>query len=124
MDGFRHVNNAVYLTYLEAARDAFVAARAPEAVDSFVVRRVEIDYLAPLGQDDGEALVSCDLEGVGTSSVRLRETIRAASTAASSPRPVRSSCTSTRRARAPARSRPRCGGSSRRSRATSMRWGG
>ena len=79
MDGFRHVNNAVYLTYLEAARDAFVAARAPEAVDSFVVRRVEIDYLAPLGQDDGEALVSCDLEGVGASSVRLRETIRAAS---------------------------------------------
>ncbi|GEB50962.1 MULTISPECIES: acyl-CoA thioesterase [Streptomyces] len=53
MDAFGHVNNAVYLRYLEEARIDFLAGvarrAAPEAfTGGTVVARHEIDYLRPL----------------------------------------------------------------------------
>ncbi|GAA0487568.1 thioesterase family protein [Streptomyces sp. NPDC046215] len=53
MDAFGHVNNAVFISYLEEARIDFMFRLAPgEGSESFqggsVVARHEIDYLRPL----------------------------------------------------------------------------
>ena len=76
MDAMAHVNNAVYLTYLECGRDAFFAEAAPD-VDwmQFVLRKVAIDFVSQLTDRDGFARVEVELEGVGTTSLRTRERI-------------------------------------------------
>src|SRR5215210_1508083 len=56
VDAMGHVNNAVFLTYMESARVAFmVELGAVAGIDdlSIIVARVEIDFRAPLrfGQD-------------------------------------------------------------------------
>jgi acyl-CoA thioester hydrolase len=80
MDAYGHVNNAVYLTYLEEARDAWVQrVLGPVAGDDvwhFVLARVAIDYRRELRQSDREILVRCGLESIGRSSLRTREEIR------------------------------------------------
>jgi acyl-CoA thioester hydrolase len=77
VDAYGHVNNAVYLTYLEEARDAWVARVLGPVTDTwhFVLARVEIDYRAELTQEDGAVIVRCGLESIGRSSVRTREEI-------------------------------------------------
>ncbi len=81
MDAFGHVNNAVYLTYAEAARDEFLAVLCggEEDVWRFVIRRIEIDFVAQLAQVDRAVRVEVALEGLGSSSLRTRESLRAAS---------------------------------------------
>ncbi len=79
VDAYGHVNNAVYLTYLEEARDAWVEdVLGPVADDvwHFVLARVAIDYRRELTQADGEVVVRCGLASVGRSSIRTREEIR------------------------------------------------
>jgi acyl-CoA thioester hydrolase len=82
VDNYGHVNNAVYLTYLEEVRDEWLARtlRDEEAVWDYVVARVEIDFRREVTQADDEVLATCELERIGTSSVRTRESIRIAST--------------------------------------------
>jgi len=78
MDAYGHVNNAVYLTYLEEVRDEWLE-RTLADVDSawdFVVARVAIDFRSELRQDDVAVVVSCRLERLGTSSVGTREELR------------------------------------------------
>jgi acyl-CoA thioester hydrolase len=74
------VNNAVYLNYLEEARDAWVQKVLGPVTDTwdFVLARVAIDFRAQLTQDDGEVLVRCSLDQIGRASVRTREQIRKA----------------------------------------------
>lgn len=76
MDNYGHVNNAVYLNYLEECRDRMVEELFghSEAWD-FVLAHVGIDYRNQLTQADGEIIVRCDVAGFGTSSVRTREVI-------------------------------------------------
>jgi acyl-CoA thioester hydrolase len=76
VDAYGHVNNAVFLNYLEEARDRLVTDLFGERAWDFVVARVAIDYRAELGQDDGEAIVSCRVTGFGRSSVRTAEEVR------------------------------------------------
>jgi acyl-CoA thioester hydrolase len=79
VDAYGHVNNAVYLTYLEEARDAWVEkvlGAVSENTWDFVLARVAIDYEAELTLDDGAVIVRCGLESVGRSSVRTVEEIR------------------------------------------------
>lgn len=78
MDAYGHVNNAVYLNYLEQARDAWVQKVLGPVTDTwdFVLARVAIDFRAELKQDDGEVLVRCSLDQIGRASVRTREQIR------------------------------------------------
>ncbi len=79
MDAYGHVNNAVYLTYLEEARDAWVQrVLGPVSEDTwhFVLARVAIDYRRELKQEDREVLVRCRLDSIGRSSIRTREEIR------------------------------------------------
>ena len=80
MDAYGHVNNAVYLTYLEECRDAWAQALLASADGSwdFVLAHLGIDYRRQLTQDDGEVLVRCRLSSIGRSSVRTREEIRTA----------------------------------------------
>ena len=76
MDNYGHVNNAIYLNYLEECRDRlfedlFGGAQAWD----FVLAHVGIDFRNQVTQSDGEVLVRCAVSGFGTSSVRTREVI-------------------------------------------------
>ena len=77
VDAYRHVNNAVYATYLEECRDEWleVALGRQGAVWDFVLARVAIDFRRELRQEDDAVLVRCRLERVGNSSVGTREEI-------------------------------------------------
>jgi len=77
VDAYGHVNNAVYLTYLEECRDAW----AKEVLGSgfeFVIVRIEIDYRSELSLEDREVIVRCRGIGVGSSSIRTSEEVTAA----------------------------------------------
>ena len=79
VDAYGHVNNAVYLTYLEEARDAWVEkvlGAVSETTWDFVLARVAIDYEAELTLDDGAVMVACRLGSIGRSSLRTVEEIR------------------------------------------------
>lgn len=76
LDGFGHVNNATYLTFVQEARvDFTVYARqrknqAPILFD-MVVARAEIDYIAPIYQGGVNAHVELWVHRIGTSSFGL-----------------------------------------------------
>ena len=77
VDAFGHVNNAVYLSYLEEARDRLVEDLfGGEAAWDFVLAHVGIDFRRELTQADGEVVAFCSVAAVGRSSVRTREQIR------------------------------------------------
>jgi acyl-CoA thioester hydrolase len=73
-DALGHVNNAVYLTYLEEARDAFYTRVLGDPV--YVVARVEIDFRAEVLHADRIVHVGVAVERVGTTSLTTRETLR------------------------------------------------
>ncbi len=77
LDAYGHVNNAVYLTYLEEARDAWVNEMLGSISDTweFVLARVAIDYRSELVQGDGAILARCALGSIGRASLRTREEI-------------------------------------------------
>jgi len=77
IDAYGHVNNAVYLNYLEEARDAWVQRALGGITDTwdFVLARVAIDFRAELTQDDGAIVVRCRLDSIGRASIRTREEI-------------------------------------------------
>jgi len=77
MDAYGHVNNAVYLNYLEECRDAWAQSVLGTVSDpwDFVLAHVGIDFRSQLTQEDGEITVRCRLDGYGRSSVRTREEI-------------------------------------------------
>jgi acyl-CoA thioester hydrolase len=77
MDAYGHVNNAVYLNYLEEARDAWVQEVLGKVTDTwdFVLARVAIDFKQELKQQDGIVVVRCGLDSFGRSSVRTKEEI-------------------------------------------------
>jgi acyl-CoA thioester hydrolase len=80
VDAYRHVNNAVYLTYLEEARDEWlegVLGRDSENLWDFVLARVAIDYRSELTQEDDIVVARCGLEAIGTSSFRTKEQLMA-----------------------------------------------
>jgi acyl-CoA thioester hydrolase len=77
VDAYGHVNNAVYLTYLEEARDAWVTRVLGDVTDTwdFVLARVAIDFRQELKLEDREVLVRCGLASLGRASIRTREEI-------------------------------------------------
>jgi acyl-CoA thioester hydrolase len=77
-DALGHVNHAVFLTYLEEARDAFYS-QVLGADPSYVVVRIEIDLRAEVRHEDRHVIVGVTVERLGTTSLTTRETIRAAS---------------------------------------------
>lgn len=77
-DAYGHVNNAVYLTYLEEARDEWLERTLgdDESLWDFVIARVEVDFRRELKQSDDVIVVRCELKEIGRSSIRTREGIR------------------------------------------------
>jgi acyl-CoA thioester hydrolase len=78
VDAYRHVNNAVYATYLEECRDEWVDRVLGDTGDAwdYVLARVAIDYRRELTQEDDVVVVTCRLARIGTSSLTLAEEIR------------------------------------------------
>ena len=74
-DAYGHVNNAVFLTYLEEARDEWLEQTlgSPGIAWDYVLARVEVDFRRELTQDDDRVVARCELQSLGTSSVRTRE---------------------------------------------------
>ena len=77
VDNYGHVNNAVYLTYLEEVRDEWLGRvlRDPALVWGYVIARVEIDYRRELTLEDDAVVARCSLERLGTKSVTTSEAI-------------------------------------------------
>mgnify|MGYP003288072527 CR=1 FL=1 len=75
VDGYGHVNNAVFLTYLEEARDEWLerALGADGDAWDYVIARVEVDFRRELTLADDRIVSRCSLHSLGTSSVRTRE---------------------------------------------------
>ena len=74
VDALGHVNNAVYLTYLEEGRDAFYV-QALGRDPHYVVARVEIDMRAEVLYTDRQLQVRIEVERVGTTSLTTREAV-------------------------------------------------
>lgn len=73
-DALGHVNNAVFLTYLEEGRDAFYA----QIIGSdpiYVVVRIEVDLRAEVVHSDRRVLVSIAVERLGSTSLTTTETV-------------------------------------------------
>jgi acyl-CoA thioester hydrolase len=75
LDAYGHVNNAVYLTYLEEVRDEWLERTlgSDESVWDYVIARVAIDFRRELTQGDDEVVARCTLARVGNSSLTTRE---------------------------------------------------
>jgi acyl-CoA thioester hydrolase len=76
-DAYGHVNNAVYLTYLEEVRDEWLERALGEAGDAwgYVTARIAIDFRRELRQDDDAVVARLWLTRIGTSSLTTREEI-------------------------------------------------
>jgi acyl-CoA thioester hydrolase len=75
LDAKGHVNNAVYLTYMESARIAFMARASTDELP-FIVARIEIDFRAPL--ELGETVeIGVRAARFGTKSFDLEYELRA-----------------------------------------------
>ncbi len=76
LDAYDHVNQAVYLTYLEEVLDDWFRA-VLGGLWHYVAAHVSIDYRAELTLTDREAVGSVWLDRLGTKSVTARAEIRA-----------------------------------------------
>jgi acyl-CoA thioester hydrolase len=82
LDALGHVNNAVYLTYIESARFAFLhhlGAVQTLADLSIIVARIEIDFRAPVGLGE-EVEVSVHASRFGGKSFDLDYVLRVGET--------------------------------------------
>ena len=79
LDAFAHVNQAVYLTYLEEVLDDWirgVLGLAEGEVWDYVAAHVSIDYRKELRLEDRYATGTASLVRVGTKSVTVRVELR------------------------------------------------
>jgi acyl-CoA thioester hydrolase len=74
------VNNAVYATYLEEARDGWLerALGSDGALWDYVLARFAIDFRREVGLREEAVFARVTLARIGTSSITLREEIRLA----------------------------------------------
>lgn len=82
-DPYGHLNNGVYVSWFEQGRLDYLMSLGfsydvfAERREWFVVARVEIDYKLPLHVGD-RVVVTTEVTGFGTSSVRLGQTMHLA----------------------------------------------
>ncbi len=78
LDGMGHVNNAVFLTYMESARIAFLAAHGAGSnpQQSLILARTEVDFRSPIAFGE-EIEVGVRTLRVGTKSFELEYAIQA-----------------------------------------------
>lgn len=77
VDAYRHVNNAVYATYLEECRDEWMIRALGHIGDvwDYVLARVAMDFRNEILHEDDAVVVTCRLVRVGRSSLTLAEQI-------------------------------------------------
>ncbi|HWG61886.1 MAG TPA: thioesterase family protein [Streptosporangiaceae bacterium] len=73
-DALGHVNHAVFLTYLEEGRDAFLSQTLGGEPD-YVVARLEVDLRAEVRRPQQRVTVRIEADRLGTTSLTTRETI-------------------------------------------------
>ena len=86
VDALGHVNNAVFLTYLEEARIGYLLPFGAD-VTNMILARVEIDFKAPLRSGD-EIEIGVRPSGVGTKSFELAYEVRRGDTVAAQAKTV------------------------------------
>jgi acyl-CoA thioester hydrolase len=86
LDSLGHVNNAVFLTYLEEARIAYLVPLGAEASD-MILARVEIDFRAPLRTGD-ELEIGVRPARIGTKSFDLEYEVHSGGTLAAGAKTV------------------------------------
>ena len=74
-DALGHVNNAVFLTFLETGRDRFFHSLVGDTFLDLVLVRLEIDFKAEIPMGTEEVLVTCRSTGIGRTSMRTEEQI-------------------------------------------------
>ena len=74
-DALGHVNNSVFLSYLEIARDQFMRDVLGDTYLDMVIARIEIDFRSEIPLGTPEITVTCALAHVGNSSVRTQEQV-------------------------------------------------
>ncbi len=74
VDALAHVNHAVFLTYLEEARDAFYT-QILGSDPIYVVVRLEVNLRAQVRYPDRRVTVRVEVVQLGTTSLTTRETI-------------------------------------------------
>jgi acyl-CoA thioester hydrolase len=78
LDAFGHVNHARFATFLEEARDEWLQLAVGDAINDFLIRRLEVDYLSQLVHADDLVDATIELERIGSSSVVTSERITVA----------------------------------------------
>ena len=77
IDGFGHVNNAVYLTYIQEARVDFTwfsrksLGQKPLFLD-MVVARTEVDYIVPIYDGHAQLEIAVWISRIGNSSFTMK----------------------------------------------------
>ena len=74
-DALGHVNNAVFLTFLETGRDRFFHSLVGDTFLDLVLVRLEIDFKAEIPMGTEEVLITCRSTGIGRTSMRTEEQI-------------------------------------------------
>ncbi|MFM9133947.1 MAG: acyl-CoA thioesterase [bacterium] len=74
-DALGHVNNSVFLSYLEIARDQFLRDTLGDTYLDMVIARVELDFRAEIPLGTPEITVTCRALEVGNSSLRTQEQV-------------------------------------------------
>ncbi len=77
LDALGHVNNAVYTTYLEEARDRWLlqSLEGITPITEFVLVHVAIDYMSEIVFSDEQGTSTCRPLRIGTSSITTSETV-------------------------------------------------
>ncbi len=86
VDAMGHVNNAVFLTYIEEARIAYLL-RFDAGVTDMILARAEIDFRAPLRAHD-EIEIGVRPAGIGTKSFELEYEVRSGAAVAAQAKTV------------------------------------
>lgn len=73
LDDQGHVYHATYLTLLDQARTAFLRDLSIENPASYVLARLEIDYLEEITDLENEVEIVLSVQSVGTSSFHVQE---------------------------------------------------
>jgi acyl-CoA thioesterase FadM len=77
VDATGQVARASVALYFEEARDEWleVVGGGPEVALSYLVRAIDISYESAIAPSASSVRVAIELEGIGTTSIRLRETL-------------------------------------------------
>jgi acyl-CoA thioesterase FadM len=77
LDATGQVARASVALYFEEARDEWLAVvgGSPEVALSYLIRAIDISYEAEIAPSLGTVRVAIELDGLGTTSIRLRETL-------------------------------------------------